>query len=56
VKKTNFVLKTVASILGIAVMVLVLFTGNAPVMRSIFPALYQLFWLLPIYFVSKIYI
>lgn len=56
VKKTNFVLKTVASILGIAVMVLVLFTGNAPAMRSIFPALYQLFWLLPIYFVSKIYI
>ena len=56
VKKTNFVLKTVASILGIAVMVLVLFTGNAPVMLSVFPALYQLFWLLPIYCVSKIYI
>lgn len=56
VKKTNFVLKTIASILGIAVMVLVLFTGNAPMMRSIFPAIYQLFWLLPIYCVSKIYI
>ncbi len=56
VKKTNFVLKTVASILGIAVMVLVLFTGNAGEMLSIFPALYQLFWLLPIYFVSRIYI
>lgn len=56
VKKTNFVLKTVASILGIAVMVLVLFTGNASVMLSVFPALYQLFWLLPIYCVSKIYI
>ena len=56
VRKTNFILKTVASILGIAVMVLVLFTGNAAEMRSIFPALYQLFWLLPIYCVSKIYI
>ncbi len=56
VKKTNFVLKTVASILGIAVMVLVLFTGNSAEMSSIFPALYQLFWLLPIYCVSKIYI
>jgi cation transport ATPase len=56
VKKTNFVLKTVASILGIAVMVLLLFTGNAPMIRSIFPALYQLFWLMPIYCISKIYI
>ena len=56
VKKINFVLKTVASILGIAVMVLVLFTGNAAGMLSIFPALYQLFWLVPIYFVSRIYI
>ncbi len=56
VKKINFVLKTVASILGVAVMVLVLFTGNAATMRSIFPALYQLFWFIPIYVISKIYI
>ncbi len=56
VKKTNFVLKTVASILGVAVMLLVILTGHASEMRSIFPAIYQLFWLLPIYVISKIYI
>ncbi len=56
VKKVNFVLKTVASILGIAVMVLVLFTGNAGKMLSIFPVLYQLFWIIPIFITSKLYV
>ncbi len=56
VKKINFILKTVASVLGLAVMMLVLFTGHAAEMTSIFPAIYQLFWLIPIYLISKIYI
>ncbi len=56
VKKINFVLKAVASILGTAVMLLLLFTGNLTSMLSIFPALYQIFWLIPIYFVSKMYL
>jgi hypothetical protein len=42
--------------IGIAVMSLVVFTGKAPEMLSVYPALYQLFWLLPIYFVSRVYI
>ena len=56
VGKTNLVLKIVASVLGIAVMALVLFTGASTGMLSLYPALYQLFWLLPLIFVSKIYI
>ncbi len=56
VKKTNFVLETVASVFGIAVMALVLITGNAEGLHSIFPALYQLFWLIPICVISRIYI
>ncbi len=56
VKKTNAVLQIVAAVLGLAVMVLVLATGHATTMLSVFPALYQLFWLLPIYVISKIYI
>ena len=56
VGKTNLVLKIVASVLGIAVMALVLFTGTSTGMLSLYPALYQLFWLLPLIFVSKIYI
>ncbi len=56
VKRINFVLKTVAAILGIAIMVLVLFTGNADKLLSIFPVLYQLFWIVPVFIISKIYI
>lgn len=56
VKRINLILKVVACILAFAVMTLVLFTAQAPTMLSVFPALYQLFWLIPIYFVSKIYI
>ncbi len=56
VKRINFILKTVAAILGIAIMVLVLFTGNADKLLSVFPVLYQLFWLVPVFIISKIYI
>ena len=56
VGKTNLVLKIVASVLGVAVMALVLFTGASAGLLSLYPALYQLFWLLPLIFVSKIYI
>ena len=56
VGKTNLVLKLVASVLGISVMALVLFTGASTGMLSLYPALYQLFWLLPLTFVYKIYI
>jgi hypothetical protein len=56
VRRTNLVLNVVASVFGVAVMALVTLTGNAPSMLSIYPALYQLFWILPTYFVSKVYL
>lgn len=56
VRRTNLVLHVIASVFAVAVMALVIFTGNAVGMRSMFPALYQLFWILPTYFVSKVYL
>lgn len=56
VKKTHLVLKVVAAILGVAAMALILFTGKAPEMHSVYPVLYQLFWMLPAYFISKVYL
>ena len=56
VKRTNLVLHVIASVFAVAVMALVIFTGNALGMYSVFPALYQLFWILPTYFVSKVYL
>ena len=56
VKRVNLILKIVSAILGVVVMTLVLFSGKAPDMISVFPVLYQLFWLLPVWFVSRIYI
>ncbi len=56
VKRMNLILQIVSCILGFAVMTLVLFSGKACGMLSVYPMLYQIFWLLPIYFVSKIYI
>ena len=56
VKKIGFILKAVATVLGIAVMLLLLFTGHVTGLLSVFPALYQLFWLIPILIASRIYI
>ena len=56
VRRTNLVLHAIASAFAVAVMALVIFTGNALGMYSMFPALYQLFWILPTYFVSKVYL
>ena len=56
VKKTHLVLKVVSSILGVAVMAMILFTGKAPEMPSVYPALYQVFWMLPAYIISKVYL
>ncbi|MBQ2988249.1 MAG: hypothetical protein IJD59_04010 [Clostridia bacterium] len=56
VRRTNLVLHVISSVFAVAVMALVIFTGNAVGMYSVFPALYQLFWILPTYFVSKVYL
>ena len=56
VRRTKVLLNVVSFVFAVAVMALVLFTGNAVGMRSVYPALYQLFWILPTYFVSKVYL
>ena len=56
VRRTKLLLNVVSSVFAVAVMALVLFTGNAVGMHSVYPALYQLFWILPTYFVSKVYL
>ena len=56
VRRANLVLHVISSVFAVAVMALVLFTGNAAGLYSVFPALYQLFWILPTYFVSKVYL
>ncbi len=56
VRRINFVLTAVSSVLGTAVMFLLLFTGHLTGLISVFPALYQLFWLLPVCVISKLYI
>ena len=56
VRRTNLALHIVATVFAVAVMALVIFTGNISGMYSVYPALYQLFWILPTYFVSKVYL
>ena len=56
VRRTNLVLHVVSSVLAVAVMALIVFTGNTAGLYSLYPALYQLFWILPTYFVSKVYL
>ena len=54
IRKTNLVVKIAAMVIGAAVAGVLLATvGN---ISSAYPALYQLFWMLPIFFISKIYI
>lgn len=56
VKKINLFIKGAAILFGVAVMALLLFAGNVVDLPSWCPALYQLFWLIPVMFMSKIYI
>lgn len=52
IRKTNLIVKILSMIIG-AVAAGLLITTAAPI-SSLFPALYQLFWMLPIFVVSKI--
>ena len=56
VKKINLFIKGAGILFGVAVMALLLFAGNVVDLPSWCPALYQLFWLIPVMFMSKIYI
>lgn len=54
--KTNLAIKIISMLVGTALTVLLTVTGNYDKMLSFYPALYQLFWMIPMYLVSKIYI
>ncbi len=53
VRKINFILKTTASVLGLILMALMLFTGHTDQLLSVIPAVYQLLWFIPILLISK---
>ena len=53
-RKTNLVVKVLSMVIG-AVAAGFLITAAAPI-SSLFPAVYQVFWMIPIFIVSKIYI
>ena len=55
VQKTNFVIKTVAAVIGLLVMGFLIAAG-IPVTAawSLYFALYQLLWLVPVYVISKV--
>ena len=55
VQKTNFVIKTVAAVIGILAMGFIIAAGiPVSAMWSIYFALYQLLWIVPVYVVSKV--
>ena len=55
VQKTNFVIKTVAAVIGILAMGFVIAAGiPLSVTWSLYFALYQLLWLVPVYVISKV--
>ena len=56
VKKINLFIKGAGILFGVAVMALLLFAGNVVDLPSWCPALYQRIWLIPVMFMSKIYI
>jgi hypothetical protein len=55
VQKTNFVIKTVAAVIGILAMGFIIAAGiPVSAVWSIYFALYQLLWIVPVYVVSKV--
>ena len=60
VSKTNLVMKIVASVLGALAFGFLLFsglaTGSSVGSLIFYPAVYQLFWMIPMYLISNIYI
>lgn len=54
--KTNLAIKFISMLVATALTVLLTVTGNYDKVLPFYPALYQLFWMIPMYLVSKIYI
>ena len=56
ITKTNFAMKLVASVIGAVIAGLLIATGNSIGWLTVYPALYQLFWFVPMFIVSKVYV
>lgn len=54
--KTNLAMKIVSAVVGAIIIGLVIGAGAMSGFVTIIPALYQLFWMIPMYLVSKVYI
>ena len=55
-KKTNIALCVLAMLIGAAVMVLLVLSGSIGVMTSLYIAVYQMLWLIPMLLSSKMFI
>lgn len=55
-KKTNIALSTLSIMIGIAILALLLFSGSISVVSSLFVALYQLVWIIPMMISSRMFI
>ncbi|MBE6626783.1 MAG: hypothetical protein E7628_06345 [Ruminococcaceae bacterium] len=55
-KKTNIALSTLSIMIGIAILALLLFSGSISVVSSLFVALYQLVWVIPMMISSRMFI
>ncbi len=55
-KKTNIALSTLSIMIGIALLALLLFSGSISVVSSLFVALYQLVWIIPMMISSRMFI
>ena len=54
---TNFVINAVAAFIGLAIIAFLVIVGTTFAgIWSVYFALYQLLWMLPVYLISKIYI
>ena len=54
VSKLNFVIKVIAAVVGAAIMGLLIFTDGYANLWSVYPAIFQAFWAIPLYLISKL--
>lgn len=54
--KINFIIRSVAAVIGVMIMCALIFTGLYTELWSVYPAIYQAFWLIPYYIIFKIFI
>jgi hypothetical protein len=54
VSKLNFVIKVIAAVIGAVIMGLLIFTDGYANLWSVYPAIFQAFWAVPLYLISKL--